>query len=89
MDKGPEKQAHFEEPVRVRAAFDPVMNISAWFLHFQKHVANGYMNFLQAAAIAREYPESSPDALSPPPAPWNLLSRILAPIGRLLGYEAC
>jgi oxalate decarboxylase/phosphoglucose isomerase-like protein (cupin superfamily) len=76
-------------PVRVRAIFEPSLDVDMWFLHFQKYIAAGEMDFLQAAVITREYGDSSPMPASPPPAVWNALSRILAPLGRLLGYEAC
>ena len=77
------------EPVRARTIFEPSLDVDMWFLHFQKHVAAGDMDLLQAAVISREYVDSSPMPADPPPAVWNLLSRILAPIGRLTGYEAC
>lgn len=77
------------QPVRVRTIFAPSLDVDMWFLHFQKHIAAGEMDLLQAAVITREYGDSSPMPASPPPAVWNLLSRIVAPVGRLLGYEAC
>lgn len=78
-----------QEPVRVKAYFDPPMEVASWFVEFQQHVADDTMNLLQAAVISREYGPSSPTPADPSPRVWNALSSVLAPIGRLLGYEAC
>ena len=78
-----------DQPVRVLATFDPPMRVASWFVHFQKHIANDSMDFFQAAVISREFPNSSPAPVSPSPAIWSVLSRIMAPIGRLMGYKPC
>lgn len=78
-----------DQPVRVTTYFEPVLDVDMWFLHFQKYLAADEMNLFLAAVISREYPGGAPMPVSPPPAVWAVLSRVLAPVGRLLGYEAC
>ena len=78
-----------DKPVTVRAYFEPALDISAWFLYFQHHIANDSIDLLQAAVISREFSASSPVPVEPPAWVWNIVSRILAPIGRLSGYQAC
>ena len=77
------------KPVHVKAEFAPALDTGAWFLHFQGHIAQGDMDLLQAAVISSEYEEGAPLPVSPPPAFLKVLVKILAPVGRLLGYSAC
>ena len=76
-------------PVHAKAYFEPSLDVDMWFLHFQEHVSAGDMDLLQAAVISREYVQGSPVPADPPPAVWGFVSRVLAPIGRMLGYQAC
>ena len=78
-----------DAPVRVKTYFDPSLDVDMWFEHFQKHIADDSMDLFQAAVISREFAESAPLPVDPPPAVWNFLARVLAPIGRLMGYQAC
>ena len=78
-----------DAPVRVEAYFDPPMEVSGWFVNFQKHIADDTMDLFQAAVISREFGSSSPTPVQPSPAIWNVLSRLLAPVGRIMGYRAC
>ena len=75
--------------VHATAYFEPSLDVDLWFLHFQEHVSAGDMDILQAAVISREFVQGSPAPADPPPAVWNVLSRILAPIGRVLGDQVC
>ncbi len=77
------------EPVRVEAFFDPPLEVAGWFVHFQAHIASDTMDLLQAAVISREYGDSSPAPVEPSPLIWSVASRVLAPLGRLMGYRAC
>jgi len=77
------------QPVRAKTYFEPSLDVDMWFLHFQKHVSAGDMDLLQAAVISREYAQGSPAPANPPPVVWNVMSRALAPIGRIFGYKAC
>ena len=76
-------------PVRVRAFFEPRLEVASWFVEFQRHIAEDTMDLFQAAVIVREFPDSSPNMVSPDPWVWDLFARTFAPIGRLLGYSAC
>jgi len=78
-----------QNQVRAKAYFEPSLDVDLWFLHFQEHVSAGDMDLLQAAVISREFVQGSPVPADPPPVVWNGLSRILAPIGRIFGYQAC
>ena len=78
-----------EKPVRVEAYFEPPMEVASWFVEFQQHIADDTMNLMQAAVISREYGPSSPAPVEPSPWVWNAVSRVLAPVGRLMGYKAC
>ncbi len=77
-----------DQPVRVTAFFAPALDVDQWFLNFERELQAGNMDLLQAAVISREF-EGAPLPVSPPPAVMNLLVRVLAPIGRALGYRAC
>ena len=77
------------QPVHVAGQFEPPLDTGAWFLTFHGHLGRGDMNLLQAAVISSEYKLGSPLPADPPPAVWRLLVKILAPVGRLLGYRAC
>jgi hypothetical protein len=48
----------------------------------------GEINLLQASVIQTEY-EGAVWPASPSPMIWRIIAKILAPIGRLLGYKAC
>jgi hypothetical protein len=48
----------------------------------------GDIDFLQAMVIQSEYRGAVWPAY-PSPVAWKVLAKILAPIGRLLGYKAC
>jgi mannose-6-phosphate isomerase-like protein (cupin superfamily) len=76
-------------PVRVAVQFVPALDTGAWFVAFHGSIDRGEMNLLQAAVIASEYERGSPLPAAPSPWVWRLVIKILAPIGRLLGYEAC
>ena len=78
-----------DAPVRVTTYFEPSLYVDMWFENFQSHVSDETMNLLQAAVISREYRESSPVPVDPPPLVWNVVARALAPIGRAMGYLAC
>ena len=77
------------KPVHVEAFFEPRLDVASWFLHFQKHVANGTMDLFQAAIISREYTTGSPVPADPHPLIWSVVSRVLAPIARIMGYKPC
>ncbi len=77
------------KPVRVEAYFEPALDIAAWFVHFQAHIAAGSMDLLQAAVISREFSQGSPAPASPGPAVWQFVARTLAPVARVMGYTPC
>lgn len=78
-----------DQPVRVEAYFDPPLDMAGCFVHFQKHIAQDSMNLLQAAVISREFVRSSPAPVQPSPWVWNVLARLIARVGRALGYQPC
>ncbi len=77
------------EAVRAKVTFSPGDDVAEFFKYFHAHVAEGPVDFFQAAVIAREYPEGTPLPAAPHPLAWDIALRVLAPIGRLLGYSAC
>jgi hypothetical protein len=60
----------------------------ASFLKLYGPLDRGEINLLQAMVIQSEY-EGTVWPASPHPLIWKVLAKILAPIGRLLGYKAC
>ncbi|MEM7002033.1 MAG: cupin domain-containing protein [Pseudomonadota bacterium] len=78
-----------EQPVIVEAFFEPPLQTAAWFVHFQQHIADDTMDLFQAAVISREFPGSGPSPVEPPALVWEVLSRVMAPLGRLVGYKPC
>jgi mannose-6-phosphate isomerase-like protein (cupin superfamily) len=77
------------KPVRVKAHFSPALDTGPWFLSFHGQLAKGDMNLLQAAVICSEFKKGTPLPVNPHPILWKILVKILAPIGRLIGYKAC
>lgn len=77
------------KPVHVKAQFKPALDTGAWFLSFHGHLEKGDMNLLQAAVICSEFEKGTPLPAAPAPLVWKALVKILAPIGRLLGYKPC
>jgi mannose-6-phosphate isomerase-like protein (cupin superfamily) len=77
------------KPVRVKAEFEPALDTGAWFLSFHGAIDRGEMNLLRAAVISSEYRAGTPLPADPSPAVWRILVKVLAPIGRMLGYKAC
>jgi len=77
------------QPVHVEVQFEPAFDTGAWFLSFHGHLERGDMNLLLAAVISSEYEQGTPLPANPSPLAWRLLVKILAPVGRLLGYRAC
>ncbi len=78
-----------EQPVTVDAVFYPSAEVAEWFVHFQRHIRDDTMDLFQAAVIAREFPRGSPAPVEPPAWVWAVVSRVLAPVARLMGYKAC
>jgi mannose-6-phosphate isomerase-like protein (cupin superfamily) len=76
-------------PVRVKAEYEPALDTGAWFLSFHGAIDRGEMNLLRAAVISSEYSAGTPLPADPSPAVWRILVKVLAPIGRMLGYKAC
>jgi mannose-6-phosphate isomerase-like protein (cupin superfamily) len=77
------------QPVQVIARFAPALDTGEWFLSFHGHLQRGEMNLLRAAVISSEYEQGTPLPASPSPVVWRILVKLLAPIGRFLGYTAC
>jgi mannose-6-phosphate isomerase-like protein (cupin superfamily) len=76
-------------PVRVMAEYEPALDTGAWFLSFHGAIDRGEMNLLRAAVISSEYSAGTPLPADPSPVVWRILVKVLAPIGRMLGYKAC
>ncbi len=76
-------------PVRARVTFTPGDGVANFFQHFHAHLNAGPVDPMQAAVIAREYPRGTPLPVDPHPRVWDIALRVMAPIGRLLGYAAC
>lgn len=76
------------KPVRVQGDYRPALDTAEWFVNFHGHLERDDMTLLQAVVIQSEFDEGAPW-----PADmqwiWRILVKVLAPIGRLLGYEAC
>jgi mannose-6-phosphate isomerase-like protein (cupin superfamily) len=75
------------QPVRVRAEFRPALETAELFYRLYGPLDRGEINLLQAAVIQSEYRGTVWPA-DPHPVMWKMLFKILAPIGRLLGYKA-
>jgi quercetin dioxygenase-like cupin family protein len=75
--------------IRMRAELRPALYTDAAFSSAQ-HVqaTQGRVSMLQAAVIMSEF-DGVPYPIKPPPFLIQALVKILAPIGRLLGYKAC
>ena len=73
----------------MRAELRPALHTDAAFSSAQ-HVraTQGRMPLLQAAVIMSEF-DGIPYPTKPPPLLVQGLVKVLAPIGRLLGYKAC
>ena len=77
------------QAVHVKAQFKPALDTGAWFLIFHGHLERGDMNLLRAAVISSEFRQGTPLPAAPAPVVWKILIKILAPVGRLLGYKPC
>lgn len=75
------------KPVRVKAEFRPALDTGEWFHRLHGPLERGEMGLLEAAVIQSEYQGAVWPAHNK--WMWKLLVKILAPIGRLLGYKAC
>jgi len=75
------------KPVRVKAEFRPALDTGEWFHRLHGPLERGEMGLLEATVIQSEYQGAVWPAY--PKWMWKLLVKILAPIGRLLGYKAC
>jgi len=76
------------EPVRVKAEYRPALETGELFHRVYGPLERGEINLLQAMVIQTEY-EGAVWPASPSPLMWRFMAKILAPIGRLLGYKAC
>ncbi len=72
----------------MEAVFAPALDTGAWFVSFHGHLERNDMNLLQAVVIQSEFDQGAPWPAQLP-LMWKALVKVLAPIGRLLGYEAC
>jgi mannose-6-phosphate isomerase-like protein (cupin superfamily) len=75
-------------PVRVKAEYRPALNTAEWFASFHGHLERDDMTLIQAVVIQSEFYEGAPWPSQARPL-WKALVRVLAPIGRLMGYKAC
>lgn len=76
------------EPVRVKAEYRPALETDELFYRVYGPLERGEINILQAMVIQSEY-EGAVWPASPSPLMWKTMAKLLAPIGRLLGYKAC
>ena len=76
------------ESVRVKAEYRPALETGELFRKAYGPLERGEINLLQAMVIQTEY-EGAVWPASPSPMMWRIIAKILAPIGRLLGYKAC
>jgi len=75
--------------IHMRAELRPALHTDAAFSSAQHAVASqGKMSLLQAAVIMSEF-DGIPYPTKPPPLLVQGLVKVLAPIGRVLGYKAC
>ena len=75
-------------PVRVKAEYSPALDTAEVFHRQLGPLERGEITLLQMMVMQSEY-EGVVWPASPSPAMWKILVKILAPIGRLLGYTAC
>lgn len=76
------------EPVRIKAEYRPALETGELFHRLYGPLERGEINVLQAMVIQSEY-EGAVWPASPSPLVWKIMAKIIAPIGRLLGYKAC
>ena len=76
------------EPVRVKAEYRPALETGELFHRVYGPLERGEINLLQAMVIQTEY-EGAVWPASPSPLIWGIMAKVLAPIGRLVGYKAC
>jgi mannose-6-phosphate isomerase-like protein (cupin superfamily) len=76
------------QPVRVKAVYKPALDTAELFYRLYGPLERGEINLIQASVIQREY-RGAVWPVHPHPVAWKMLTMILAPIGRLLGYKAC
>lgn len=76
------------EPVRVKAEYRPALETGELFHRVYGPLERGEISLLQAMVIQAEY-EGAVWPASPSPLVWKVMVKIVAPIGRLLGYKAC
>ena len=76
------------KPVHVKAEYSPALETGELFHRVYGPLERGEINLLQAMVIQTEY-EGAVWPASPSPLIWRIMAKILAPIGRLLGYKAC
>ncbi len=75
--------------IHMRAELRPALHTDAAFSSAQHvHATRGSVSLLQAAVIMSEF-DGIPYPTKPPPLLMKGLVKVLAPIGRLLGYRAC
>jgi quercetin dioxygenase-like cupin family protein len=75
--------------IHMRAELRPALHTDAAFSSAQHAIATeGRMSLLQAAVIMSEF-DGIPYPTKPPPILVQGLVKVLAPIGRLVGYKAC
>jgi quercetin dioxygenase-like cupin family protein len=91
--KGPPNTPHAwssadGKDIHMRAELRPALHTDAAFSSAQHAQAAGKMSLLQAAVIMSEF-DGIPYPTKPPPLIMQGLVKVLAPIGRLLGYKAC
>ena len=77
-----------DEPVRVKAEYRPALETGELFHRLYGPLERGEIDLLQAMVMQTEY-EGAVWPASPSPLTWRIMAKILAPIGRLLGYKAC
>lgn len=76
------------EPVRIKAEYRPALETGELFHRLYGPLERGEIDVLQAMVIQSEY-EGAVWPASPSPLVWKIMAKIIAPIGRLLGYKAC
>jgi quercetin dioxygenase-like cupin family protein len=75
--------------IHMRTELRPALYTDAAFSSAQYvHATRGKVSLLQAAVIMSEF-DGVPYPVKPPPFLIQALVKVLAPIGRLLGYKAC
>jgi hypothetical protein len=74
--------------VHVKAEFRPALDTAEWFASFHGYLERDDMTLFQAMVIQSEFDEGAPWPAEARPL-WRAMVKLLAPIGRLLGYKAC